>query len=191
MGHTICAQGVVKGESKVSENPKLIQALKDGKVPFELIPMGPMAGVARVLAGGAEKYGARNWRIDKIKASTYEGAIGRHTFLEWAAGQDVDKDSGEHPLAHVIASCLIVLDALECDTLIDDRNRQESKNEQRDNGAVDRSAKECADYIERLNNNFRGQQADLFSDRTEPSTDRQSTCRTRDPADYIGWGWKL
>ena len=149
----------------MTENPKLIQARKDGKVPFEFIPMAPMAAVARVLESGAEKYGVRNWRTDKIKASTYEGAIGRHTFLEWASGVDVDKDSGEHPLAHVIASCLVVLDAMEYGTLIDDRNRMESKDGQGNYAANYKTAEECADYIERLNDNFRGEQGDVLEDR--------------------------
>lgn len=108
-------------------NPKHIQAQKEGKVPFEFIPMGPMAAVARVMKSGADKYGVRNWRKEPILSSTYEGALGRHIFLEWANGVDKDKDSGEHPLAHVIANCLVVLDALEYGTLLDDRDRSEVK----------------------------------------------------------------
>ena len=110
----------------VKMNPKHIRAQKDGKVPMECVPWGAMAAVARVMAGGATKYGARNWRIDKILASTYEGAIARHALLEWAQGADTDKDSGEHPLAHVAACCLVVLDAIQHGTLIDDRGRAET-----------------------------------------------------------------
>jgi len=158
----------------MTENPKLIQARKDGKAPFEFIPMGPMESVARVLASGAEKYGVRNWRIDRIKASTYEGAIGRHAFLEWASGSDVDKDSGEHPLAHVIASCLIVMDAMACNTLIDDRDRMESKDEQGNNGADYRTAEECADYIERLNDDFCSKQGASLKDRERTTASGQA-----------------
>ena len=111
-----------------ADNPKHIRAQKEGKVPMERIPWRALAPVARVMAGGSEKYGVRNWHIDKILASTYVGAIARHGFLEWAQGTDVDKDSGEHPLAHVAACCLIVLDAIEQGTLIDDRHRAESIN---------------------------------------------------------------
>ena len=102
-------------------NPKHIQAMKDGKVPWERIPFGPLAAVARVMASGAAKYGKRNWTIDEILASTYVGAIGRHAFLEWASGVDKVHDTGEHPLTHVIACCLLVLDAEAHGTLIDDR----------------------------------------------------------------------
>ena len=111
----------------MSDNPKMIAAQKAGKVPFERIPFGPLAAVARVMATGGDKYGIRNFLLDEIKASTYLGAIGRHAFLEWSLGVDEDKDSGEHPLAHVIACCLIVLDSIEHGSLIDDRLVQESK----------------------------------------------------------------
>ena len=116
----------------MKENPKLIQALKDGKVPLELIPFAALEGVARVLATGAKKYGERNWRIDKIKASTYIAAASRHILLEWAEGVDADHDSGEHPLDHAIAGLMIVRDAMKHGTLIDDRDRAESKAVQQD-----------------------------------------------------------
>lgn len=109
------------------DNPKMVQAQKEGKVPAEFIPFRPLAAVARVMATGAHKYGVRNWRIDPIRASTYSGAIFRHAFLEWAQGIDADKDSGEHPLAHVVACCLLVMDAEMQGTLIDDRTECDSK----------------------------------------------------------------
>ena len=108
------------------DNPKHIQQMKEGKVPAERIPFGPLAAVARVMASGAFKYGRNNWRIDEIMASTYIGAIFRHAFLEWALGVDRDKDTGEHPLAHVIACCLLVMDAEKFGTLVDDRLLAES-----------------------------------------------------------------
>ena len=109
----------------LAENPKQVQAMKDGKAPMDRIPLGPLAAVARVMYGGGEKYGIRNFLLDKIRASTYVGAIFRH-FIEWALGAKKDKESGEHPLAHVIACCLIVMDSEEHGTLIDDRLIQES-----------------------------------------------------------------
>jgi hypothetical protein len=84
-----------------------------------------------VLATGAKKYGERNWLVDKIKASTYVGAIFRHAMLEWATGSNIVEDTGEHPLAHVIACCLVVMDAEKYGTLIDDRFRAESLSEGR------------------------------------------------------------
>jgi hypothetical protein len=110
--------------SMADNNPKRARALLDGKIPMEQIPLRALHGVARVLAGGAKKYGFRNWRVEPIAASTYVGAILRH-LQEWQEGSDNDTDSGEHPLAHVIASCLLVIDAEKQGTLIDDRARSE------------------------------------------------------------------
>jgi hypothetical protein len=112
-------------------NPKEIQAAKDGKVPADLLPFEHLAAAARVLQTGAVKYGRRNWLVDKIKASTYVGAIFRHAMLEWSTGTNEVEDTGEHPLAHVIACCLVVMDAEKYGTLIDDRFSAESLSENR------------------------------------------------------------
>jgi hypothetical protein len=111
----------------MTDNPKHIQQLKEGKPPMEYVPYGPLAQVAKVMQTGALKYGRKNWRQDKILASTYVGAITRHALLEWSEGVNVDKESGQHPLAHVIACCLLVMDAETHGTLIDDRMSTESK----------------------------------------------------------------
>lgn len=109
------------------DNPKLIQALKDGKAPLDYLVYSVLEGDALVHKGGADKYGIRNWLEDKIKASTYEGAILRH-FLAWAGGEDFDPESGFSHLYHVRACCAILLDSEMNDTLIDDRGRCESIN---------------------------------------------------------------
>lgn len=101
-------------------NPKAARAIADGKPPLQFIDSAMTHPAARVLASGAEKYGVRNWREVPINASTYIGALRRHTD-EWADGSDVDGDSGEHPLAHVVATCNVVLDAIKYGMLVDDR----------------------------------------------------------------------
>ena len=108
------------------ENPKLIQAQKDGKIPMEYLVYSVLADDARCHQHGGAKYGVRNWRLDKILASTYEGAMLRH-FLAWASGEDRDPDSGLPHLTHLRACCAVVLDAEIHGTLIDDRDRVESK----------------------------------------------------------------
>ena len=107
-------------------NPKHIQAQKEGKAPLEFLVYSVLEGDARVHRSGAEKYGVRNWLKDKILASTYEGAILRH-FKAWAEGEDIDPDSGEAHLLHIRACCAILLDSEAHGTLIDDRDRVESK----------------------------------------------------------------
>ena len=109
-------------------NPKAIRAQKEGKDPMDYLPLNTLRGPSRVLKGGADKYGRRNWREDEILATTYVGAILRHV-AEWSEGSDVDADSGEHPLDHVVACCLVARDAMMNGTLIDDRKLTESKRE--------------------------------------------------------------
>lgn len=112
----------------VEENPKSVRARKEGKTPMEYLVYSVLPPLARVLKHGADKYGVRNWRDQPILASTYEGAILRH-FLAWAQGEDLDPDSGEHHLVHLMACCSVALDAIANGTLLDDRERQESMNE--------------------------------------------------------------
>jgi len=110
----------------MTENPKQIQAMKDGKIPLENLVYSCLADDAIVHKHGADKYGTRNWREQQILASTYEGAILRH-FLAWAQGEDLDPDSGKSHLTHIRACCAVVLDSIKHGTLLDDRGRQESK----------------------------------------------------------------
>ena len=103
-------------------NPKAARAEREGKAPLQYLIYSVLEGDARVLKGGADKYGERNWLNDPIKASTYEGAILRH-LLAWAQGEDLDPDSGLSHLYHIRACCAVVLDAEKHGTLIDDRDR--------------------------------------------------------------------
>jgi hypothetical protein len=107
------------------ENPKHIQAMKDGKAPLEYLVDFVMTGDAYVHQSGAKKYGYRNWIIDKIKLSTYIAAMRRH-LKAISEGEDLDPDSGWHHLYHIRAGAAIVLDADNSGTLIDDRDRAES-----------------------------------------------------------------
>lgn len=142
-------------------NPKHIQAMKDGKAPLEYLITSVDDGDAWVMKGGGDKYGIRNWLIDKILGSTYEGAIRRH-FKAWAEGEDIDPDSGYHHFHHIRACCAIVLDAKKHGQLIDDRDRKESidQNKKDDYAWVDNASRtpeppkitmeDCHDLIDSL-----------------------------------------
>lgn len=108
------------------QNPKHIQALKDGKAPLEYLVTSCFEDDAAVHKHGADKYGKFNWRVDEITASTYVGAMFRH-LKAWTEGQDLDPDSGRSHLTHLRACCAVVLDAQKYGTLIDDRHVVESK----------------------------------------------------------------
>ena len=117
------------------QNPKHIQAMKDGKAPLEYLITSVDDDDAWVLKGGADKYGVRNWTIDEILASTYEGSIRRH-FKAWSEGQDNDPDSGKHHFHHIRAGCAIVLDAEKKGMLIDDRDRAKSFSQEKETTAA-------------------------------------------------------
>ena len=99
-------------------NPKTAAGAK--KVPLHLIPPVAKYHLALALQDGARKYGPFNWRSEPISISTYIGAMGRHTDLFWD-GEDVASDSLIKHIAHIMASCAIMLDAEACGMLIDDR----------------------------------------------------------------------
>jgi hypothetical protein len=108
------------------ENPKYVQALKDGKPRMEYLVGSVLQGDAKVHAHGADKYGERNWRIDPIKSSTYEAAILRHFMSYFYDREDADPDSGLSHLYHIRACCAVMIDAEIHGTLIDDRGRAQS-----------------------------------------------------------------
>lgn len=99
-------------------NPKTIYG--QAKPPLSLVPGGALVHCAEALRDGADKYGPANWRIDPVSASTYYAAALRH-LVEWWDGEDVDPASMCLHLGHAMANCAILLDALEADTLLDDR----------------------------------------------------------------------
>jgi hypothetical protein len=98
-------------------DPKQING--DQKTPMWLLPPVAKVACARVLALGATKYGPWNWRKTKVRRETYISAIHRHIDA-WQEGQALDPESGESHLAHVMANCCILLDALQQGTLIEE-----------------------------------------------------------------------
>ena len=105
-----------------AENPKRSAGMR--KLPLELIPRVALVQEAAVLGLGADcpakGYGRWNWRDDPIDAETYVGAIERHLTL-WAAGEDLDEQSGVSHLAHIRACCAILLDAIDAGAFLDGR----------------------------------------------------------------------
>lgn len=92
----------------------------DGKVRYELVPIGALHQVARALTFGAEKYGEGDW-IGGLKWSRYIGAILRHLYA-FAGGETHDEESGLHHLAHAAAVCLMLLSFTDTLSGTDDRN---------------------------------------------------------------------
>lgn len=106
----------------MSLDPKKSQGEK--KPQLQLIPPALNTEMAKALQNGASKYGAWNWRENKVELMTYIGAMRRH-LDDFVEGEDNAPDSGVHHLGHIAANCAILLDASKHGTLVD--NRPQSK----------------------------------------------------------------
>ena len=80
-----------------------------GKLDWSVVPLDALKGVIRVFEKGAITYkGHRTW-LPGIYYSKLFAAIMRHLTDWFYHGLNADKESGEHPLCHVIANCLMLL----------------------------------------------------------------------------------
>lgn len=100
------------------QNPK--DRIGVTKVPLWLVPSAGIVHEAIAMADGARKYGPYNWRVKKVLNSIYLSAALRHIH-KYIDGVDYDAESGAHELGHARACLGIILDALESNTLQDDR----------------------------------------------------------------------
>lgn len=99
-------------------NPKDLLGMR--KPPLWLVPSGGLIDVAMAFKDGAKKYGPYNWRKKDVRLTVYIDAALRHLFA-LLDGEDRARDSDHHHAAHAAACMFIILDALHCDNLIDDR----------------------------------------------------------------------
>lgn len=99
-------------------NPKTLLGI--AKPPISAIPPVAILQLGQAMKDGRTKYGPMNWRNQSITASVYYDAAGRH-LMAWFDGEDHASDSGVHHLAHAMACCAILLDAMQQGTLNDDR----------------------------------------------------------------------
>jgi|GEM_PF-2706400 len=109
-------------------NPKTLMGRR--KVPMlSVIPPAALVHLGTAMRYGAHEspradgsvgYGPYNWRDQPVEASVYVDAAFRHISEYWD-GQEVDRDSKVHHLAHAMATLAILLDAIENETCKDDR----------------------------------------------------------------------
>lgn len=101
-------------------NPK--QAYGDLKAAVHTVPPALLLGAAKAFGEGAKKYGPFNWRMSKVEAMTYVGAILRH-LSAYTDGEDVDPESttGKLHLEGIAACVGILLDCTYGGFLIDNR----------------------------------------------------------------------
>ena len=95
-----------------------------GKTPLSLIPAESLRQVADVLAFGAEKYGAHNWRAG-MDHTRYASAALRHIFA-YIEGEDLDPESGKEHIAHAICGLMMLLESKTKGYGTDDRHKEEN-----------------------------------------------------------------
>jgi hypothetical protein len=114
---------VAPSSRALGSNPKDILGSK--KVDSTKVPAIAIAWEALAMMDGAGKYGAYNWRANKVIASIYIAACKRHLDA-WFEGETFADDSGCHHLGHGRACLGILLDAEATGNLLDDRPLNES-----------------------------------------------------------------
>jgi hypothetical protein len=105
-------------EAYPDDNPKTVHGT--AKPSISAIPPSAIIHLGQAMANGERKYGLFNYRDKRVSSSVYYNAAMRH-LLEWWDGEEVDAESGCHPLAHVMACCAIILDAEGLGSLNDNR----------------------------------------------------------------------
>ena len=101
----------------------------EGKLRFDLIPVGPLEEVARAYTVGATKYADRNWE-QGIKWGRMFAALCRHLY-KWWAGESRDKE-GQHHLAAVVFHAMALIEFEKTHPELDDRPTTDAKKGSRD-----------------------------------------------------------
>lgn len=120
------ADGYIKRyEELMSKQPT--GALKEDseKTRVELVSFTGLEEIGKVLATGAKKYEADNWR----KGFAWRrliGALLRHTFA-FARGEDFDPETGLSHMAHAGCCVLFLLEHQLCGLGQDDRHKEARK----------------------------------------------------------------
>lgn len=86
---------------------------------YDLLPVEPLAAVARHYGVGAEKYEDHNWRRGYEWSKSYS-AMMRHANAFWN-GEDIDEETGSPHMAAVVFHALALLDFMQNHREYDDR----------------------------------------------------------------------
>ena len=78
----------------------------EGKPRMDLLPGDALVEIAKVLTHGANKYSPRNWEKGMDWHKLY-APIQRHLW-KWWQGEELDKESGLHHLAHAACDVLML-----------------------------------------------------------------------------------
>lgn len=101
------------------------QKADTGKPPCELLSPDALIGTANVLAFGARKYAAHNWRKG-LAWSRLIGACMRH-LLAFMRGEDLDQETGLPHLDHLACEVMFLQEFYRTRPDLDDRYKPERK----------------------------------------------------------------
>lgn len=79
----------------------------DSKLRYDLVPSKPFEELVKVLTFGANKYSPNNWQLVEPARPRYSAALMRH-FELWRQGEQFDKETHIHHLAHVACNALFL-----------------------------------------------------------------------------------
>lgn len=99
-------------------NPK--DRLATNRLDLSLFPDTAVCYGALGMTEGDSKYGGYNYRVGGVLASVYYSAARRH-LSKWFNGEWADKKTKVPHLASALACVAILIDAVECRVLRDDR----------------------------------------------------------------------
>jgi len=91
-----------------------------GKPPLALIDRHAIEEIAKVLAFGAKKYEAHNWRKGIAYSRLLDAAL-RHLYA-FADGEDLDPESGLPHVAHAGCCIVLLLGTMHTHPELDDRH---------------------------------------------------------------------
>jgi len=93
-----------------------------GKARLDLLPCSALMEMGKVLAFGAQKYDANNWRGGLAWSRCVAAAL-RHIY-QWLAGETNDPESGCNHLAHAGVNLCFLLEYAQTKRELDDRYKE-------------------------------------------------------------------
>lgn len=117
-GLSYCTKEISSDSMQEGINPKDLEAQK--KPDPSLVPASVIIALSKAFSEGARKYGAFNWRKNKVQSSVYIGAAMRH-ILSYQDGEDIDPEGAKHHLDGALASLAVLRDAIATGNVIDTR----------------------------------------------------------------------
>lgn len=107
----------------------------EGKPKLSLVPKSAIYAGARALTYGETKHGRFSFKEDGFPCTVMADKVLRHIY-QYLDGENVDEESGLHPLDHALADLMILVEIVEKHKHQDDRFLSIHKQEQRTHKSI-------------------------------------------------------